>query len=579
MPAAFLDFTRTCEAAASTASKLAKQSLLASYLKQLDDADLPLAIHYFVGRPFASTDDRNLTLGGATISNLLLDLLHLDPDYYYRHVVSHGEIGEAVSRLWPPGGLGPGERGIIPNSYPPVPLHLQRLNWTFEKIAATGVVEHKRQLLEALLRRCTDPREAAYLLKIVLGEPRTGVQEGVLQAGIAQAFNHPLKQIQRTQLLLGDLAQVALLAKHNQLESARFTLFHPIQFMLAIPKETPHDIAEAISGRTYLCEDKLDGIRAHIHKSADHVVIYTRTLSRAEEAFPDIVRAIKEIPGDFLLDGEIVPYCDGCVLPFAHVQKRLGRKKLTPAILRENPLAFIAFDLLYLNGQNLMDQPLRQRRAALANLPSSLLRSSAHEVSTESAITAAFGQARARRNEGIVLKDPDSPYTPGRRGTAWLKLKSHLPTLDCVVTAAEYGHGKRRAVLSDYTFAVWDRDPSHPDATLVNIGKAYSGVTDEEIKQLTELFLKLSLQQLGHVHLVQPQVVLEIAFDQIQKSDRHSSGHALRFPRIKRIRWDKSPHDADRLERVLQLYNDPSNTARGDAVPVTSPEPTLFDDL
>ena len=200
-------------------------------------------------------------------------------------------------------------------------------------------------------------------------------------------------------------------------------------------------------------------------------------------------------------------------------------------------------------------------------------------VSTAQHIDAAFCKARACRNEGLVLKDPDSAYSPGRRGQMWFKLKTHLPTLDCVVTAAEYGHGKRRGVLSDYTFAVWDKEPTEPGAQLVNIGKAYSGVTDEEIAQLTKTFLDLSLAQRGHVHLVQPKIVLEIACDQIQKSARHASGYALRFPRIKRIRWDKDPDDADRLSRVIEIYDSVANTARGGA-PATqepSPEPTLFD--
>jgi DNA ligase-1 len=202
------------------------------------------------------------------------------------------------------------------------------------------------------------------------------------------------------------------------------------------------------------------------------------------------------------------------------------------------------------------------------------------EVTTADQIEAAFDAARARRNEGIVLKAPDSPYAPGRRGRAWLKLKTHLPTFDCVVTAAETGHGKRRNWLSDYTFAVWDGDPSADGARLVDVGKAYSGLTEPEIIQLTELFTTLTVQQYGRVRLVRPEVVLEIACDQIQRSARHASGYALRFPRIKRIRWDKRPADADRLERIAEIYESSANTARdGQPVPEAKPEPTLFDGL
>jgi DNA ligase-1 len=204
------------------------------------------------------------------------------------------------------------------------------------------------------------------------------------------------------------------------------------------------------------------------------------------------------------------------------------------------------------------------------------------EVTAADQIDACFNDARNCGNEGLVLKDADSVYSPGRRGQAWLKLKTHLPTLDCVVTAAEYGHGKRRNTLSDYTFAVWDREPDDPKAQLVNIGKAYSGVTDAEIAQLTTIFTELAVEVVhGRVFIVRPKIVLEIACDQIQPSARHASGYALRFPRIKRIRWDKSPADADRLQRVIEIYNCTANTARRevDVAPPPPPEPTLFDGM
>jgi len=224
----------------------------------------------------------------------------------------------------------------------------------------------------------------------------------------------------------------------------------------------------------------------------------------------------------------------------------------------------------------LMDKPLRERRAVLDRL--GVMTTNVTPVTTAQEIDRAFCTARDCRNEGLVLKDPDSLYSPGRRGQAWLKLKTHLPTFDCVVTFAETGHGKRRGSLSDYTFAVWDRDPSDPDARLVNIGKAYSGVTDAEILQLTELFTESTIQQWGPVRQVTPKVVLEVACDQIQKSARHDSGYALRFPRIKRIRWDKKPKDADRLEWVIEVYNSAANFGRHEHLePDSAPEPTLFD--
>jgi DNA ligase-1 len=565
--ATLLDFSRTNDAAAATTKKLQKYAILAEYFRTLEDSDLRHAVRFAAGRTFAATDERVLSVGGAIVSDVVLDLLRLDPRVYHDAVVSSGEIGEALAKLWTV------DPSLAPSRHP---LPLSELCTAFEDLARTGNTQHKREILRDLFSRCTNPREAAYLAKIIFGDMRTGVQEGVLVDAIARAFERDRSAVQRAHLLVGDLGEVAVLAKHNALATASFKLFHPIQFMLATPQETSQDAVKTMEGKTFYAEDKLDGIRAQIHKQGDRIAIYTRTMDRTDGSFPDVVDAVRKIPSDFLLDGEIVPYRDGRVLPFAHIQKRLGRKVLTTKILRDNPAAFIAFDLLYHDGELFMDKPLSERREVLAAL-FPLLTTQITNVATAEEIDRAFCTARECRNEGLVLKDPDSLYSPGRRGQAWLKLKTHLPTFDCVVTYAETGHGKRRNSLSDYTFAVWDRDPAEEDARLVNVGKAYSGVTDAEIAQLTELFTGITLQNFGRVRLVEPRVVLEIACDQIQKSDRHESGYALRFPRIKRIRWDKRAADADRLWRVIEVYESSANFGRRDAVAEPAPEPTLFD--
>ena len=494
--------------------------------------------------------------------DVLPGLMNIDAVHFHGLAVKNGEIGDALSQAWPAREM-------------EATLLLADLVVAFEDIAATGNGQRKREILERLFYNCAHPREAAYLAKIISGDLRTGVQEGVLQAGVAEAFNRTLAEIQRGVLLLGNLDEVAVLAKHGRLGEAKFRLFHPIQFMLATPQETAADAEAKMAGRSFIVEDKLDGIRAQIHKAGDRVAIFTRTMDRTDESFPEVIEAMRGIDGDFLLDGEIVPWRDGAVLPFAHIQKRLGRKVVTAKVRRENPVAFLAFDLLYREGRLLMDESLAKRREILQSMEK-VVRLPGIEVQSAAQVEQAFADARQRRNEGIVLKDLQSPYSPGRRGQMWLKIKTHLPTFDCVVTAAEYGHGKRKAVLSDYTFAVWDADP-RDGGKLLNIGKAYSGVTDEEIAQLTELFLGISTERRGRVHLVPPRVVLEIACDQIQRSNRHASGYAMRFPRIKRIRWDKKPEDADWLSRVAELYQSESNFGRKLPDAVVPPEPSLFD--
>ena len=588
MPAPLLDFAAANDAAAGTTKKLAKTAILADYLRNLlDDEDVRRAVRYAAGRPFPATAERNLNVGGATVGDVAVGLLKLEPREYHDLVVKAGEVGEALSKVWDRRSRGAVVKPKVPP--PPPPLTLADVSVAFDEIAATGTVERKKEVLAELLSRCAERREAAYVAKVIFGDLRTGVQEGVLEAAVAAAFDRPLAAVRRAQLMVGDLDAVAVLAKRDALGTATFALFHPIQFMLATPQETADVAAATLAGRPFVAEDKLDGIRAQVHKDGDRLAIYTRTMDRTDDSFPDVVAAVSKLPGSFLLDGEIVPYRDGAVLPFANIQKRLGRKQLTAKILRDHPAVFIAFDVLYRDGVLLMDEPWTVRHAALDALvaPAATgdqvpaeagtpVRLVASMVTTAADIEAAFDKSRQARNEGLILKDPASPYAPGRRGKQWLKLKTHLPTFDCVVTAAEYGHGKRRDTLSDYTFAVWDRDPAAEGAALVNIGKAFSGVTDEEIARLTELFLGISTGQFGRVHAVRPQVVLEIAADQIQKSGRHASGYALWFPRIKRVRWDKGPADADRIERVAEVYASHGNMAFGDEKVA---EPTLFDGL
>lgn len=569
MSATLSQFAALMDAVAATAAKLEKQRLLAEYLRGLADEDLRLAVRFAAGRSFAATDERVLAVGGALLWGVLLETLPLDHAELRRRTIASGEIGQALRSIWPVQTV---ER----------PLALRDLAVSFERLASTGNQGRKRSLLRSLLERCATGPEATYLTKIIFRDMRTGVQEGLLQAAVAQAFERKLPAIQRCQLLVGDLEEVALLARHDQLCSATFHLFHPIQFMLATPQESPEQAAATLAGREFLVEDKFDGIRAQLHKQGNRVAIFTRTMDRADESFPEVVAAMKHIEGDFLIDGEIVPFAAGAVSPFMHLQRRLGRKKPSAAVLKRYPVTFIAFDILYDNGDLLIDQPLRLRRGRLEAFEVRT-KQNITPISTatsEQEIAAAFEASKNRRNEGLVLKDPESIYSPGRRGKLWLKLKTHLPTLDCVVTAAEYGHGKRANTLSDYTFAVWSSDPATPDARLLNIGKAYSGVTDEEIVRLTALFKSIALSDNGHTFLVPPRVVMEIAFDQIQRSARHESGYALRFPRIKTIRWDKPPEQADHLARVEEIYQSSANTSKdaGQAhEPLEQPEPTLFD--
>jgi len=387
------------------------------------------------------------------------------------------------------------------------------------------------------------------------------MRSGHLEAAVAAAFDVPLADVQWAGMLTGDMGQTALLARRGALAEAELVLFRPLKTMLASPVA---DEAEAFRrlGAPVWVEDKYDGIRAQLHKQGREIRLYTRDLKDVTSGYPEIVEAAAGQPWDGILDGELLGWRDGQALPFLQLQTRLGRKKPPPALLEQVPVIYVAFDALALSevgapAKPLLRQPLSERRARLEalRLPETAGFGIAQliRVADEEVLRATFDEARVRGNEGLMVKDPDSIYTPGRRGFGWLKLKKALTTLDCVVVGVEVGHGKRHGVLSDYTFAVIN-DQSGSDGRLVTIGKAYSGLTDAEIADMTEWFRAHTVRQLGRFHVVEPTVVVEVAFDVIHRSARHDSGFALRFPRIHRLRPDKGPHEVDTLSTVERLH-------------------------
>jgi DNA ligase-1 len=327
--------------------------------------------------------------------------------------------------------------------------------------------------------------------------------------------------------------------------------------MLATPVADSEEVMRRVGDEAWI-EDKYDGIRAQLHLDpAGGPRLFSRDLNDISISFPEVAEAAAGLDGSLVLDGELVPYRAGSVLDFASLQTRLGRVNPSAELLEQVPVVLVAFDLLHLDGRDLLEVPLRERRGSLdaLDLPGRtnerFLLSHLATARSAAEVEGHFDDARARRNEGLMVKDPDSTYQPGRRGLGWLKLKKALATLDCVVVGVEWGHGKRRGVLSDYTFAV--RAGPEDDA-LLTIGKAYTGLTDAEIATMTEHFKSITLRDFGRYRSVVPEVVVEIAFDRIMRSTRHKSGFAMRFPRIVRIRDDKTPAEIDHLTAVETLF-------------------------
>jgi len=531
------DFTAVANAIAATTKKLQKEHLLADYLVSLDDVTLERAVVFFSGSPFPRREQRVTGVGWSTIADAAIEASGRPAEDLWSAWPNYADLGDTAAEIFPDDS----SRSIT----------LGELGDFFDRLAATSGLIEKKNVLVELLRK-VDAQGARFVVKILQSELRIGLVEGLVESAIAKAFGRPLDAVRRANMFTGDIGAAALLARSDSLETAKMALFRPFAFMLAQAEEDPAEIVAAL-GPGALADDKYDGIRAQVHFDGQRARIYSRTLDEVTHRFPEIESAARQLPASAILDGELVAWKER-ILPFAVMQKRLGRRKVSDPLLRDAPVAFFAFDLLYHGGEPLFELPLRERlerlREAVGRIgaPCAIRLSDQAPIRNAAHVDELFDAARARANEGLVVKDPESVYTPGRRGKSWLKYKKALATLDCVVTAAEYGHGKRRAVLSDYTFAV------HRDGELVNIGKAYTGLTNAEIERLTALFKSITTGRYGPVHTVEPQLVLEIAFDRIQESSRHKSGYALRFPRIVRIRDDKTVEQISTIDEVRRIY-------------------------
>lgn len=538
----FHAFATVGEAIAATPAKLEKVRLLADYLRTLNAEQLAIATTYFTGKPFPQNDLRTVQAGWAVIHRALMAAAKLAEPEFRRIAMSHGDAGKTALEA-------------LEGRTSPEPFALTESRELFESLHKIRGPLGKTELLQRRFASLS-AREGQYIVKILTGDLRIGLREGLVEEAITAAFSAPLDDVKEANMLLGDLGATALLASKGELDRAELSLFRPIKSMLASPEPT----AEAIWARfgdapVVYVEDKFDGIRAQLHRGTDRVEIFSRDLRRITGQFTDLAEQARGFEDEIILDGEIMAFEQGKKLTFFDLQKRLGRKSdgadLFATASADVPVVFVAFDLLWKNGQSFLRQPLRERRAALRSLkvPAGFQIAEIYPAHSAEEIEAGFQLARRRLNEGLMVKDPESIYSPGRRGMFWFKLKKELATLDVVVVAAELGHGKRNHVLSDYTFAVRDETTGE----LLTIGKAYSGLTDVEIAELTRHFEQQTISNHGRYREVKPDIVLEIAFDSIQPSTRHASGLALRFPRIKAIRRDKTVDAIDTLAYARSL--------------------------
>ena len=575
----FSYFVETCEKIRSTTKKNEKIDIISNYITNLDETSLSIAVLFLSGRAFPIGSTTTLNIGFTTIMQSLSEIAMLDIKDIQNIHLKHGDIGAmaeyAVSK-----------KHIISLFNQQESISLSYVYHQFKKIAniiGSGSNKNKKNILKGLLIALS-PLESKYLIKIITGEMRIGSVEGLVEIALSRAFDRELQSIREAMLISGDISQVAVLAKKNILHNVIMKPFVPVSFMLADVMFSAEEIINYYN-KPLICEYKYDGIRLQMHKFDKKVRLFSRNLVDITYAFPELVKAAIESTiktqdtsihnqVDFILDGELIAFKNDRPLHFQELQKRLRRKNVTDYITTEIPIYYIVYDIMYFKDNQVLKKSLLDRKNILSTISfkKPIINSSYKISDSIEQVIAIFNESKDIGHEGLVVKDPLSQYHPGKRGRYWMKLKKELDTIDAVIVIAEYGHGKRAGVLSDYTFAVIDEDKKDTNnnknnlnlnnnninylenCTLKTIGKAYSGLTDKEIDDMTERLKQIIVEDNGNRILVKPEIVLEVAFDTIQKSDRHNSGFALRFPRIKNIRIDKSLKDIDTLEKVRQIY-------------------------
>lgn len=528
-------FAAMCSELASFSSRLKKIEILSEFLKPLPDADFARVVRFLSLGPVEPEGGRKLSIGYSLLREAALRVTGWDIDTFRACHQVVGDTGETIAALLVDGS----EREEMP---------IAKADEIFQTLAKARRTEAKVELMMEVYRRYR-PETLKYFLKIITGSFRVGLQEKIAEEAIAKACGVPVEQVREANNRSGHLPKVALAARHGGLEAIEARLFHAMDFMLAKPLDGWDDLGDV---GAWVVEDKFDGIRSQLHVEHGEVRIFSRGMEDVTGSYPEIVTAAQFLGHTAVLDGELLAWQDGVALSFNVLQQRLARKRLSAELLQSVPVIFMAYDLLLLDGEMQVGEIFAARRqrleALMGGVESPLLLSEVRRPSSYEEIDRWFDEARARGNEGLVLKRSEGVYEAGRRSGTWMKLKRPYGTLDLVITAAEQGHGKRASVLSDYTFAV------RTEAGFANVGKAYSGLTDVEIRELTKILKSITTDRFSRVLLVEPQIVLEVAFDGIQRSPRHKSGYALRFPRIVRWRQDKQAHEVDSVDTVRAMY-------------------------
>jgi DNA ligase-1 len=551
MPTHFKSLAELLEKIEATKKRLEITRLAADYLKTLEPDETEPAVAMILGRAFPKWSPKTLDVSWVALSGILQQITSADWNAFREAFTSTGDIGSATKTLF--------EKAKLKkqSQLQEKALTISEVRATLEAIAETagsGSREKKERLITTLLSQAS-PVEAKYIVKVIIGEMRTGLHEGLMEQAVAKAFDIPLSTVQKATMAMGDIGEVAAKAKTESkegLEEVRFRLFRPVEPMLAKMAE---DVDEALSehgGKTAF-EFKYDGARVQIHKLGDEVRVFSRRLTDVTQSLPETVEAVRANvkASEAILEGEVIAVDNaGYPIPFQHLMRRFRRVHGIQGIAEKVPVKLYLFDFLYLNGESLISLPYSRRRQVLAENAGEISLTKQIVTDRKESAEEFLKEAIDAGHEGLMAKRLDSAYTPGTRGKRWLKIKPVLEPLDLVITAAEYGYGRRHGWLSDYYLAARDTATGQ----FLVVGKTFKGLTDAEIIEMTRRLKELIVSEEGHHVLVLPKVVVEVAYNEIQRSPKYRSEMALRFARISRLREDKSPEDADTIEKVREIY-------------------------
>jgi DNA ligase-1 len=551
MPALFKSLAELLEKIEGTRKRLQIVGMAAEFLKYLEEQEVEPAVSMILGRPFPKLSQKTLDVSWATLSEILRRTAQVDWNLFGEAFRSTGDIGSATKAVFEKTKL---KRQVLLLRKELTIMEVRRSLEAIAETAGSGSKEKKERLIAALLSQAS-PVEAKYLVKIFTGEMRTGFHEGLMEQAVAKAFDIPLATVQKASMTIGDIGEVAAMAKtggKERLSKVGFKVFRPVKLMLAQMAENVNEALKEHGGETAF-EYKYDGARVQIHKRGSEVRVFSRRLTDITQSLPEIVETVKNNIGasEAIVEGEVIAVDDsGYPIPFQHLMRRFKRVHGIEDAAEKVPVRLYLFDVLYLNGESLISFPYLRRRQVLAENAGEIPLTTQIVTDKREVAEKFLKEAMNAGHEGLMAKKLDSHYTPGTRGKRWFKIKPVLEPLDLVITAAEYGYGRRHDWLSDYYLAARDAATGE----FLTVGKTFKGLTDAEIIEMTRRLKELTVSEEHRRVVVLPRVVVEVAYNEIQKSPKYKSAMALRFARITRVRDDKSSGEADTIAKVKEIF-------------------------